>query len=112
MTPRASGSVSSAKSGFGHGRPAATESVEDSDTPDGFSTFARFREPSGGRRSSCSTDADQLLVDELVGAVAAELASEAGAFRAAERQLSSVRADDVHVDHAGVDPVGNALGLL
>ena len=41
--------------------------------------------PSGKRRSSCSADADQLLVDELVGPVAAELASEAGAFRAAER---------------------------
>src|SRR6185312_9524869 len=63
-------------------------------------------------RSSCSADADQLLVDELVGSVAAELASEAGAFRAAERQLGSVRADDVHVDHAGVDLVRDALGLL
>ena len=30
------------------------------------------------RRSSCSAGADQLLVDELVGPVAAELASEAG----------------------------------
>jgi hypothetical protein len=50
---------------------------------------------SGGRRSSCSTDADQLLVDELVRPVAAELASEAGAFRAAERQLGTVCADDI-----------------
>src|SRR4029077_9945274 len=62
--------------------------------------------------TSCSADADQLLVDELVGPVAAELASEAGAFRSAERQLGTVCADDVHVDHAGVDPVRDAIGLL
>src|SRR6185503_16442325 len=43
---------------------------------------------------SCSADADQLLVNELVGPVAAELASEPGAFRAAERQLGTVCADD------------------
>src|SRR3954469_22373724 len=59
-----------------------------------------------------SADADQLLVDELVGPVAAELSSEAGALRAAERQLGTVCADDVHVDHAGVDPVGDALRLV
>src|SRR5690348_15728784 len=59
-----------------------------------------------------SADADQLLVDELVCAVAAEFAAEAGALRAPEGQFRAVCADDVHVDHAGVDPICDALGLL
>ena len=40
-----------------------------------------------------AADPDQLLVDELVGAEAAELAAEAGALDAAERQLGAVGAD-------------------
>src|ERR1700709_1471777 len=55
--------------------------------------------------------ADQLLVDELVGAEAAELAAEAGALETAERQLGTVRPDQVDVDHSGFDPVGDPLAL-
>src|SRR5215211_5746361 len=64
------------------------------------------------RAESYSGAADQLLVDELVGAVAAELAPEPGALEAAERQLRGVRADQVDVDHPGFDPVGDPLRLL
>src|SRR5690349_19073047 len=48
-------------------------------------------------------DPDQLLVDELVHAVAAELAAEARALDAAERQLGAVRADDVDEHHPRLD---------
>src|SRR5581483_8496006 len=57
-------------------------------------------------------DPDQLLVDELVHPVRAELASEAGTLDAPERQLGAVEEDAVHEDHAGVDLVGDAIGLL
>src|SRR5262252_4188156 len=68
--------------------------------------------PPGGTARCRSADPDQLLVDELVGAVLAELAAGAGALDAAERQLCAVRADDVHVDHAGIDLVRHPLGLF
>src|SRR6059058_5845363 len=64
------------------------------------------------RAGSYSGAADQLLVDELVGSVAAELAAEARALEAAERQLRAVRPDEVDVDHPGFDLVGDAVGLL
>src|SRR3954452_1800950 len=64
------------------------------------------------RAESYSGAADQLLVDELVSAVAAELAPEPGALEAAERQLRAVGPDQVHVDHPGFDLVGDAVGLL
>src|SRR3954453_15104617 len=64
------------------------------------------------RAESYSGAADQLLVDELVSAVAAELAPEPGALEAAERQLRAVGADQVDVDHPGFDLVGDAIGLL
>ena len=57
-------------------------------------------------------DADELLVDELVGREQAHLARGAGALDAAERQLGRVGEDEVDVDHAGVDLVGDARGLL
>src|SRR5438128_4034928 len=57
-------------------------------------------------------DSDQLLVDELVCAVLAELAPPAGPLDAAEWQLGAVGTNDVDVDHAGVNVVGNAVGLL
>ena len=57
-------------------------------------------------------DADQLLVDELLDAVLAELAAEAGALDAAERQLGAVEADAVDVDHPGVEAVRDPLRLL
>jgi hypothetical protein len=43
------------------------------------------------------------LVAELVGAEAAELASEAGAFRTAGRQLGAVCSDDVHERTKGTE---------
>src|SRR5262249_21194298 len=64
------------------------------------------------RPTERSGAADQLLVDELVGAVGAELAAEAGALEAAERQLRAVGEDQVDVDHPGFDPVRHALALL
>src|SRR3954453_4916106 len=64
------------------------------------------------RAESYSGAADQLLVDELVSAVAAELAPEPGALEAAERQLRAVGPDQVHVDHPGFDLVGHPLALL
>src|SRR5579863_9924380 len=68
--------------------------------------------PLGCRGSwTVSADADQLLVDELIGPVAAELAPEARRLDAAERELRTIGPDDVHVDHAGLDLVGDALGL-
>src|SRR5438094_2012225 len=57
-------------------------------------------------------DADQLLVDELVHPVRAELASEAGTLNAPERQLGAVKEDAVHEDHARLDVVGDAVALL
>src|SRR5919201_958875 len=57
-------------------------------------------------------DADQLLVDELVHPIRAELASEAGTLNAPERQLGAVKEDAVHEDHAGLDVVGDAVALL
>src|SRR4051794_19255771 len=65
---------------------------------------AEPRSALAGRRGSggCS---DQLLVDELLRAEAAEFPAEARALRPAERQLDAVRADEVDVDHAGVDLV-------
>src|SRR3954471_19561578 len=59
-----------------------------------------------------SADANELLVDELVSPVAAQLAAESGALDAAERKLWSIGADDVHVDHPGIDLVRDALCLL
>src|SRR5262249_35015549 len=56
--------------------------------------------------------ADELLVDELVGAVAAELAAEAGALEAAERQLRAVGQHQVDVDHPRFELVGDPLPLL
>src|SRR3954454_18458295 len=64
------------------------------------------------KTGSYSGAADQLLVDELIGAVAAELAAEARALEAAERQLRTVGADQVDVDHPRFDLVGYAIGLL
>src|SRR5215213_6338097 len=67
----------------------------------------------GGRGGPGSAaDADELLVDELVDAVAAELAAEAGALDAAERQLGAVGADEVDEDHPGLDPVGDPERLV
>src|SRR5437773_8436567 len=57
-------------------------------------------------------DSDQLLVDELVRAILAELPPPAGPLDAAEWQLGAVGANDVDVDHAGFDLVGHAVGLL
>src|SRR6476619_4131142 len=59
-----------------------------------------------------SADPDQLLVDELVRTVLAQLASRTGALDAAERQLGAVGADDVDVHHAGVDLVRDSIGLI
>src|SRR3954453_6431343 len=64
------------------------------------------------KTGSYSGAADQLLVDELVGAVAAELAAEARALEAAERQLRAVGPDQVDVNHPGFDLVGDPIGLL
>ena len=52
------------------------------------------------------------LFDELVDAEAAELAAEAGALHAAERQLDALGADGVDEHHAGVDLVGDAQRLV
>ncbi len=41
-----------------------------------------------------------------------ELTTEPGALHAAERQLDPVGVDAVDEDHADVEPVGDALGLL
>src|SRR6476659_4468386 len=68
--------------------------------------------PSGRRGSALLRDADQLLVDELVHPVRAELASEAGTLDAPKRQLGAVKKNAVHEDHAGVDVVGDAVALL
>src|SRR6476659_5689703 len=68
--------------------------------------------PSGRRGSALLHDADQLLVDELVHPVRAELASEAGTLNAPERQLGAVKEDAVDEDHAGLDVVGDAVALL
>src|SRR3954447_17781508 len=59
-----------------------------------------------------AADADQLLVDEFVSSVAAQLAAESGTLDAAERKLWSIGADDVHVDHPGIDLVRDALRLF
>src|SRR3954462_7379358 len=64
------------------------------------------------RRFALLHDTDQLLVDELVHPVRAELASEAGALDAPERQLGTVKEDAVHEDHAGLDVVGDTVALL
>src|SRR5215467_15200294 len=65
--------------------------------------------PTGGASEEAilvtSADADQLLVDELICAVAAELASETGALGAAEGQFRAICTNNVHIDHAGVDSV-------
>ena len=63
-------------------------------------------------RRDLSADADHLLVDELVGAEAAELAARARALDAAEGQLGAVGEHDVHEHHAGLDAVGDAERLL
>ena len=57
-------------------------------------------------------DADELLVDELVDAVAAELAAETRPLHAAERQLDALRADGVDEHHARLDLVRDAASLL
>src|SRR6185312_12469415 len=83
----------------------------------GGSTHLMEARPGVNRRTQTvfaarrSGRADQLLVDELVGPVAAELAAEARALEPSERQLGAVRADDVDVDHPGLDLVGDAFGL-
>src|SRR5690349_10623577 len=57
-------------------------------------------------------DADELLVDELVGGEEAQLARGPAALDAAERQLGAVGEDAVDVDHAGLDAVRHARRLL
>src|SRR4051795_5157028 len=64
------------------------------------------------RAESYSGTANQLLVDELVGAVAAELASEPGSLEPSERQPRGVGPDQVPVDHPGFGPGGDAVRLL
>ena len=70
------------------------------------------RGPRRGPSPALAGDADELLVDELVGREKTHLAGGAGALHAAERQLRRVREDDVDIDHAGVDLVGDARSLL
>src|SRR6185503_5091621 len=55
---------------------------------------------------------EQLLVDELGGAEASELAAEAGPLDSAERQLGAFRADRVDEDHPRVAPVRAAQRLV
>src|SRR4051812_16979473 len=57
-------------------------------------------------------DADQLLFDEPLEAVAAELATETRILDAAERQLGAVEPNPVHVDHAGFEGIRDTLCLL
>ena len=64
------------------------------------------------RADAVSADADHLLVDELVRAEASELATGARALDAAEGQLRAVGAHHVDEDHAGLDAVGDAHGLV
>src|SRR5690349_14499225 len=63
-------------------------------------------------RESRSADADQLLVDELVGGEVTQLTRRAAALDTAERQLGAVGQHQVDVDHARLDVVGDTLGLL
>ncbi len=65
-------------------------------------------------RGDCRSEqaSDQLLVDELIHAVAAQLTAEAGALDAAERKLGAVQQHTVDEHHAGVDLVGHPCGLL
>src|SRR4051794_25200279 len=57
-------------------------------------------------------DADQLLVDELVRAQAPKLAPKARALGAAKRKLRAIGADDVHVDHPGVELIRHPRRLI
>src|SRR5262249_23600759 len=66
----------------------------------------------GRRAPALSGAANQLFVDELVGSDGAQLAAEAGALVAAERQLGAVGEDQVDVDHPGFDLVRDPLGLV
>src|SRR5262249_35533370 len=72
--------------------------------PDGCGPLRAASEPSSA--------ANQLLVDELVGPGGAQLAAEAGALDAAERQLGAVGEDEVDVDHPGFDLVRDPLRLI
>ena len=58
-------------------------------------------------RTARSADADQLLVHELVGGEQPHLTAGAAALDAAEGQLGRVRQNEVDVDHAGLDLVGD-----
>src|SRR5215208_5288857 len=66
----------------------------------------------GAWTAGSAADPDQLLVDELVDAVAAQLAAEAGALDTAEGQLRAVGADHVDEHHAGLDLLRDPHGLV
>src|SRR5439155_19273388 len=71
----------------------------------------------GNLRSRCGAPgllqhADQLLVDELLDAVSAELPAEARSLDAAEWQFGTVGADSVDVDHPRIEAVRHPEGLF
>src|SRR5688500_5503673 len=59
-----------------------------------------------------SDNSDELLVHELIHAEPAQLAADPGAFDTAERELDAACANAIDEHHAGLDPIGDAGGLL
>src|SRR5664280_411721 len=62
-----------------------------------------------GNRANGSGEADKFLVGELVEAVAAELASDAGVLDAAEGEVGRALDGGVEADHADVEPPAAAM---